>query len=799
MNTGLFHFFLLLLSPFFISKTLAQESSLRNQVIRGYITDRSTGNGVANAYIKLLNYHPTISTISDRSGYFELKEVPVGNQRLHIELEGYYETVHSQLVVAGKQAVITIALEEQLKMTMITVEEEGRSNQTDNYQNTKLETVDQMNVVSAHPVNMEEVGRYISGFNDPVRSIANFPGLFNADDSQNDLISRGNSSYGIQFLIEDVPIDNPHHFAVLGTTGGIFPLINTNALANSDFANGALSAQYGNVSAGVFDASLRKGNNLRHEFMGQISILGAELSAEGPFKKGGGSYLVNVRGSVFDLLQGLNINVGTNSVPQYADVNFKVYLPTQKMGTFSVFGVGGLSRVYLLNQNIDSNDVFTARGRDTYVRSNTGLIGASHLYFFDKKTSLKTTVSYVNQDYYTKQDTFLLSGQKVGYYESVRAYQKIGLASTFNRKFSSRLVVRAGLQGYLFFYNIDSRVLKNNILRMFAQEQQLQANAFAQIQYKFSKTWSTTLGVQAMYWSLSRNKWNINPRVALNWEPHARHQFSVGYGLHSRTIAPSLAYYTVLENDGTYNRSNRALNPMKSHHLVLSYNWLLAKYWVLKSNLYVQYQEDIPVENTPSSFSVLNNGPNEASLLRTDLENTGIGYNYGAELSLERFFGKGYYGLWTGAYQRSFYRGSDLIWRNSAFDVLYITSFLAGKEFKIGSKKRNIFYVDLCFKAHGGLPFIPVDLPASQQAERRVLDMEAAYTNRVGDYKRIDMRVGLRLNDRKKHISHHLYFEALNLFQFKNEAAEIYLVEEERVVRTYQFGFFPNLLYQIRF
>ncbi|MGH1334642.1 MAG: TonB-dependent receptor [Aureispira sp.] len=779
--------------------TAQQRSVLKNQIIRGYVTDRSTGKGLANAYIKLLNYHPTISTISDRDGYFELKEVPVGNQRLHIDLEQYYEGIHSQLVVAGKQAVITIALEEEVRMAVVTVRDDRINKKVNDYKNTKLETVDEMNTVSARPVNMEEVGRYISGFNDPVRSIANFPGLFNADDSQNDLISRGNSSYGIQFLIEGVPIENPHHFAQLGRTGGVFPLLNTNALANSDFANGALSAQYGNVYSGVYDANLRKGNNRRHEFMVQISLLGAELSAEGPFKKGKGSYVVNVRGSVFDMLQDLQIEVGTNAIPQYADLNFKIHLPTERAGTFSVFGVGGLSSVSFLNAEIDPNDLFAVQGQDIYVRTNTGLIGANHLYYFDNHTSLKTTLSYLHQDHYNIQDTILKDGSRRAQVEEVWIYQRIGAATTFNRKISSRFVVRAGVQGYLYFYNIKDQGFFPNVLRTYAQEPQIQANAYVQAQYKFSKIWSMTLGLQSMYWSLSADKWSIDPRLSLTCKPHPQHKFSLGYGLHSRTIAPSLSFYVEPELDGSYNNSNRALNALRSHHGVLSYDWSLSKYWSVKANVYFQYQDNVPVEQTPSSFSVLNNGPNETSLLYTNLENTGEGYNYGAELSLEKFFGKGYYGLLSGSYQRSFYRGSDQVWRSSAFDVFYIASFSAGKEFKIGPKRRNIFYADIRVNTHGGLPYIPVDLANSRAEGRTVLDMDNAFTKRVIDYKRIDLRIGLRLNHRKKRISHHVYVEVLNVPQFRNESGEIYLAREERVIRTNQFGFFPNLMYQVRF
>jgi hypothetical protein len=36
----------------------------------------------------------------------------------------------------------------------------------------------------------------------------------------------------------------------------------------------------------VFDLRLRKGNNQKREYTVQLSLLGVDLAAEGPFKKG---------------------------------------------------------------------------------------------------------------------------------------------------------------------------------------------------------------------------------------------------------------------------------------------------------------------------------------------------------------------------------------------------------------------------------------------------------------------------------------------------------------------------------
>jgi hypothetical protein len=61
------------------------------------------------------------------------------------------------------------------------------------------------------------------------------------------------------------------------------------------------------------------------------------------------------------------------------------------------------------------------------------------------------------------------------------------------------------------------------------------------------------------------------------------------------------------------------------------------------------------------------------------LINNGTGSNYGVELTIEKFFSKGYYGLITASIYNSNYKGSDGITRNTAFNGRYVYNILAGK------------------------------------------------------------------------------------------------------------------------
>ncbi len=770
------------------------DKSIKLQTVRGHVVDQVTGKGLSNVLVELLNYTPRVAAISSEDGSFELKNVPIGYQRIRANGYGYYDVVYTELVIAGKQSVIEIKMEEEVEIEIATIEAttDGR------IKNAKMITIDEMNVVSARPFNIEETNRYITGFGGPARAVTNYPGLLNTDDAQNYIVSRGYSPYGVQWMIEGVPVENPHHFATMGNTGALFPLLNNNLLASSDFVNGAFSARYNNVYAGMFDINMRRGNNQRHEFSALLSVYGAEFIAEGPFKKKGASYAIAARAGIFDVLQQIGVSLGTNATPRYYDVNFKIDIPTKKAGHFSFFGVGGLSDIAVLDEGAVDEDAFVNAGINFYINTGFGLAGLNHLKHFENDVSLKTTLSYLIEDYKLHRDT-IFPDTLLPFFTVRNFRQRAGISTLLSKKFSPQFVLRGGASAYVHFISVKGEWRRRNELHSMANDIQVLANAFAEARYKFSSAFAFVLGVQGMYWSLNKNSWAIEPRLALDWRVGKRHRISLGYGWTSKIQSFAVAFLVKKQADGTYDDSNRELGLNRSHQLALSYDAYLARFWGIKANAYLSYNTNLAVDRERNSFSIVNHGNFAIYPDSTGLQSTGKSLNYGVEVSVEKFFNKGLYGLLAAAYQRSMYHGSDEVWRRSAFDAQYVTSLVMGKEFKIGKEKQNVIYGDFRFKLHGGLPYTPIDLEASRRAGREVLLEDQAYSQELGLYKRIDVRVGARFNHRRKRISHHIFLVVQNVAAFRNDFEVRYNPTTEEIVRTQQFGIIPNLFYQVYF
>jgi hypothetical protein len=197
---------------------------------------------------------------------------------------------------------------------------------------------------------------------------------------------------------------------------------------------------------------------------------------------------------------------------------------------------------------------------------------------------------------------------------------------------------------------------------------------------------------------------------------------------------------------------------------------------------------------------MLNTGASFQTDLEDSLVNTGTGRNYGVELTVEKFFSRGYYGLFTASLYQSKYTASDGIERNTAFNGRYVANLLAGKEWKLGKEKRNAITADLKVTYAGGRYYTPIDLQASKKYGREILQGdEYAYTSTYPDYFRLDFKVGYTLNSRTKKLSQSISLDMQNITNNKNVFSQSYDDRSKTITTTYQLGFFPNFIYKIQF
>lgn len=759
------------------------------QTVRGTVVDIESKSPLPGVTIIIPDIDKQIVTISDSEGYFKLENVPIGRKELRALLIGYDLVILRDLEIkSGKELVLTIEMRERIE----DIEEVVITG------NRKDKAINEMAMVSARSFTVEETERYAGTWLDPARMASNYAGVMTTGDQRNDIIIRGNSPLGLLWKLEGVSIPNPNHFGTLGTTGGPISILNNNVLDNSDFFTGAFPAEYGNALSGVFDLNMRKGNNETYEFTAQAGMNGLEFGAEGPFKKNKkSSFLLNYRYSTLAIFDLLDIHFGVSGVPEYQDISFNFNYVSKNAGTFSVFGVGGISTIEVFFEDRKENDWSFGRNQlDFKFGSGMGAAGISHFYSINKKSYLKSVIAVSGTLSSAKADSAYTETEVI-YYGDKSNEKKYSYTSKYVNKLNVKNSFTAGLIVDMYDVHYEDSVLLDEGSYFYLSEVSNQLlilpAAYAQFKHRFSNKLSITWGTHFLYFNLN-NKTSLEPRIALKYEMNPKHTLSAGAGIHSQ-LQPRLFYFQKTVIDDIDSFTNKNLDFTKSNQVILSYDWLIHKNLRLKLESYYQYLNNVPVEETPSTFSMINYGTSFFEERTDSLVNTGIGENYGIEITFEKFLSKNYYFLFTSSIFESNYTASDKIKRNTIYNGNYVFNFLSGYTFKTG--KYSSINLDIKTVYAGGKHYIPVDLEASSEAGMKVLNYDEAFEHQFDDYFRLDGRVGFQLNMKKYHVE--LAFDVQNLTGQENVLLQTYDVESNSIVYDYQLGLFYVFFIRFQF
>lgn len=765
------------------------------QTVRGKVLDKDSKTPLAGVTIILLNSNPLIGTSTDSNGEFVLKNIPLGRQSFQASYLSYKKYILSDIEVnSGKQLVLEINLEES-----VTALEEIS---VISYKNKTVGS-NEMSSISSRTFSVEEAGRYAGSLNDVSRMATNYAGVTNGDDSRNDIIIRGNSPNGLLWRLEEMEIPSPNHFTSVGSSGGPVSMLNYNVIANSDFMSGAFPAEFGNATSGVFDINLRNGNNSKREYMAQVGAMGTECMLEGPFAKNyKGSYLVNYRFSTTSILRAMNIDFGYPGRADYQDISYNIKLPLNEKNEISLFGIGGNSNYRMLYQDKSGHDFSPdpAETDNNYFISSTGAFGVTLKNRVGRDTYIKTVVGFSGVDESMKADSVDIQTDDITTrYRSSNYQYKYTAHSYIKSKLNAKNKVRFGIIVDRNSYHFNTKQIvyqpvELKPIRMGSGIAWL-IQAYGQWNYSFTDNLAATGGLHYQYFGLNHDN-ILEPRLSFRWNFLPRQSLTFGYGLHSQLQL--LPIYMVATNTPVaVINSNKALRFNKSRQFVAGYNYMIAHNTAIKIETYYQRLYDFPVDqsNKSSSFSGVNEGMSYIFTEKDSLVNNGTGRNIGIELTLERFFNKGFYYLITGSLFDSKYKGSDGIERNTAFNGNYVFNMLAGKEIQTGKNAKFVF--DIKISTAGGKRFTPIDEEASQLAGRAILIDDQAFSKQFKNYFRTDFKVTFRFNGFGK--TQEFFLNLDNVFNNKNIFAQIYNTHSNQLEYVYQLGLFPTFQYKIFF
>lgn len=765
------------------------------QAILGLVKDNTTNEPLQGANIVLLGSDPLIGAVTDESGKFRLEKVEVGYVSLKISFVGYQVVELSNMELwSGKELVLNIFMDE-IPVDANEVEIVARID--------KSGSINRMTSVSARTFTVDDTRRFAGSRNDVARMASNYAGVQTASDSRNDIVIRGNSPSYLQWRIEGIEVPNPNHFASFGSTGGPVNMINNNQLGNSDFLTAAFPGEYGNALSGIFDLKFKNGNTDSYEFLGQIGFNGFELGAEGPISRNrGSSFTTSYRYSTMGIFQLLGVTFGTGTaVPEYQDLSFKVNFPTKKAGTFSVYGIGGLSSIEFLDSERDTNEVdfYGGEGYDLKSGSKMAAIGINHVISVGIAAYVKSGISFSYNDYYADQDSISpINSTIIPIYRSDFKESRVNITSFYKKRLNANNNFQTGFVVSMYFSNLHDSIFRPN-LNGFIDGVNYQGDAwliqpYFTWQFKLRENMVFNAGIHAQFYTFN-STYSIEPRFGFKWFVSPKSTLSFGYGLHSQILPPLVYNKESVQPDGTYEKFNTQLSMLKAHHLVVGYDLNINNFLRFKTELYYQYLFKAAVNaNEPDPYSILNQGTAFYFYSPDTLKSTGTGQNYGLELTVEQFLNRGMYFLGTVSLFQSLYKGSDEIQRSTAYNSNFVINALFGKDFKLHENSsdpkltsvQRFVGFDVKLSYAGGRRYIPINEDESKIQGQPVYYYDLAYQEKFPNYFRTDLKIYFRMNMKK--LDTEIAIDIQNIFNTQNIYSQNFNASNGEVYYTYQLG-----------
>ena len=788
--------------------SLSFASAYSQQTVKGKVVDLESQFPLPGVNVQFINGDFTNGVATDMNGNFKIENVPLGRKQIRFTFIGYTPQTQTIVVNSGKEVVLNVSIEESTEMLEAF---EVSSNE-------KREVNNEMAIISAQQFSVEETERYAGSRGDPARMASNFAGVQGADDSRNDIIVRGNSPLGVIYRVEGITIPNPNHFAISGSSGGPLSILNNKFLGNSDFFSGAFPSEYGNSTAGVFDLKIRNGNNEKTEFTGQVGLFGAEFLVEGPLSKhSSASFLAMYRYSTIKAFSLLGVNLGTSAIPKYQDFAVKFNLPFKKGGNLSLWALGGDSQIDILiseQSEEDGVDLYGENTKDQRFGTNMLVSGATYTKPLNETSFIKSTTCVNIENQKSDHDTISRNPNDWDDYtlKPYMAYDfnkvRYSNSSSINKKLNKKNTLKIGwVADYTNFNFIDS-VTTNALGQDTADTYRFRFNKigdsfmfqpYVSWKHKFSDELVLTAGLTSLYLNLGEDSFSpIEPRLGLKWNINDKSSFSFGLGYHSQTQPLYTRYYI---NEGNTKAHNENLGLTYSKHIILGYSNQIHKNLGLKTEVYYQDLTGIPVERTPSAFSLTNAGSGFARVFPDTLENSGTGYNYGLEVTLQRYFNKNWHALFSGCLYNSKYTPSDGIERNTSFNGMYAANFLAGKEFEVG--KNKVLGLGVKVTGAGGKRKGEVDPESSAEQGEVIFKDEGFNEDKFKDYFRFDIKTTFKIN--QEAVTHEIGIDLVNLTSAKNILNYSYapngdgVADQDDIALNYQLGFLPIFYYRIDF
>ncbi|MDZ4711976.1 MAG: TonB-dependent receptor [bacterium] len=399
------------------------QNTLPNGRIKGFVIseEENTPLEFANVWINALK----IGTVSNAKGFFEITGLADGSYSLAVSLMGYQTTsIMNFNIEKGQSLDLGNIL---LKNNTISLSEVVIS--PGSY--SIMESIKPNSGLTLSEENIKNM----AWAEDITRAVSRLPGI-SASDYSSKFAIRGGEADQVLISLDGMELYEPFHQRDFG--GGLFSIVDIEAVRGIDLMTGGFSAENGNRLSGAFAMKTKHVQADQRHLSAGVSIMNARLYADGKFAKNKGSYLFSARRGMLDLtLKALGNN---EYFPNFYDGLMKVEYQLSDKHTLSFHLLHAADKAFF--NPSPEGDAF----EEFHTKQNSTYSYVTLKSYYSKNLSSRTLIYGGNINHNRKGDVNKYEDSDKGTFtvKDIRAYSYLGIKQDWNWEAFEKLQFKFG-------------------------------------------------------------------------------------------------------------------------------------------------------------------------------------------------------------------------------------------------------------------------------------------------------------------------------------------------------------------
>lgn len=596
--------------------------------ISGQVREKGSGESLigVNVYVPSMQ----TGTVTNTYGFYSLT-LTTDSAEVVFSYVGYEPIRHT--IKPGMNPKIDVELSQSIVLNEVVISAEKPE---------KVSDLAEMSTISVPVIQIKTLPTLL-GEKDVMKILQLMPGVQKGTEGSSGIYVRGGGPDQNLIILDDAPVYNANHLF------GFFSLFNGDALKSVELIKGGFPARYGGRLSSVIEMNMKDGNLERYSGEAGIGLISSRMTFEGPIVKNRSSFLLSGRRTYIDILMKpfMPEDMGGSGYYFY-DFNAKANYKINEKDRVYLSGYFGRDKFYF-SDNTSNTEQFKA---GLFWQNSTATARWNHIFNNKLFANASLIYSRYKMEIYEKDEfdsgTFSLTYNS-GISDVAMKYDLMYLPSPAH-------TIRTGISSTYHRFKPSAVVIEDTGSNEFTSEINLleayESGWYVEDEWKWNR-WRGNVGFRLSHYKYrERNYFRPEPRATFAYLINESSSFKASYAMMNQ-------YVHLLSNTGLglptdlWVPSTNHITPQQSQQFAIGYARDLEKpNLTLTLEAYYKKSTHVLGYREGASFLLIDD-PSGAEQMSWETNVTsGNGTSYGAEILLQRKFGKfsgwiGYTLSWT--------------------------------------------------------------------------------------------------------------------------------------------------------